>query len=721
MGALKAPGPDGFQVLFYQKHWDLVAPNVYHLVLSTLEGKGLPNNLNDTFLVLIPKIDHPEVPAHFRPIGLCNVIYKIITKTIVNRIKPLLPQITSSTQTSFVPGRQITDNIVIVQEVLHTMKRKHGAKSYMALKIDFKKAYDRLKWPFVRNTLLEMNFPILLVEVIMECISSPSMRVLWNGEPTEAFRPSRGIRQGDPLSPYLFILCMERLNQVIEEAIINGLWHPIYASRGGPKLSNLCFADDIILFAEASLDQAPIINDCLQRFCAASGQKVSLQKSRVYFSKKVSQEHGSAIGAALGMDITKDLGFYLGMPTLTSRVTRATYAHLCEKVDRRLAGWKSKYLSLAGRITLAKSTVSTLATYSMQMAKIPRSICDELDIRSRRFIWGGTEEKKRIHLISWDTLQLPREKGGLGFRSARQINATFLTKLGWQVLTEPNVLWSRVLRHKYCKGRCDVDMFNATTTMSNVWKGIVDNAKWIAKGSAVAVGNGRTTLFWDHCWVADNYLWDLATAPIPADLDGAAVEEMRVPGVSWRWECFAHLLPNLVLNSIVNLKLVEDPSCGDIRYWKGTTNGNFSIKYALQIMREDQNIPSHPQWDVVWHLPALKNIPPNHAFGFLFGWSSIIEYWVMRIGCSAISLMTLVVHVAISKEMKPFYTSFEIAQLQEVFGRKSVALQVFPVSLVETYPLGLCEICTQLTRICLKNGTFALLWFYGGIGVGVIV
>lgn len=286
MGALKAPGPDGFQVLFYQKHWDLVAPNVYHLVLSTLEGKGLPNNLNDTFLVLIPKIDHPEVPAHFRPIGLCNVIYKIITKTIVNRIKPLLPQITSSTQTSFVPGRQITDNIVIVQEVLHTMKRKHGAKSYMALKIDFKKAYDRLKWPFVRNTLLEMNFPILLVEVIMECISSPSMRVLWNGEPTEAFRPSRGIRQGDPLSPYLFILCMERLNQVIEEAIINGLWHPIYASRGGPKLSNLCFADDIILFAEASLDQAPIINDCLQRFCAASGQKVSLQKISCLFFKK---------------------------------------------------------------------------------------------------------------------------------------------------------------------------------------------------------------------------------------------------------------------------------------------------------------------------------------------------------------------------------------------------------------------------------------------------
>lgn len=179
----------------------------------------------------------------------------------------------------------------------------------------------------------------------------------------------------------------------------------------------------------------------------------------------------------LSMDSTDDLGMYLGMPTLTSRVTRATFSHLCEKIDRRLSGWKTKYLSLAGRITLANTTVASLGFYSMQTAKIPRTVCDEMDKKVRRFIWGGNEDTRKIHLISWETLQRPKQQGGLGLRSARQANSAFLTKLGWRLLTEPNALWSRVLRSRYCKGRCDVDMFQPKNGMSNVWSGITENAR----------------------------------------------------------------------------------------------------------------------------------------------------------------------------------------------------------------------------------------------------
>lgn len=191
---MKAPGPDGFQVIFYQKNWAIVAPNIYNMALEALEGHGLPQSINDTFLVLIPKNDNPGQPSQFRPIGLCNVTYKIITKAILNRNKPILAKVTSHSQTSFVPGRQITDNIVIFQEVLHTMKRKKGGKGYMKIKIDFEKAYDRLKWLFIKDTIMEMKLLIRMVEVILECVSSPTMRVLWNGEQTEAFNPPRGIR-----------------------------------------------------------------------------------------------------------------------------------------------------------------------------------------------------------------------------------------------------------------------------------------------------------------------------------------------------------------------------------------------------------------------------------------------------------------------------------------------------------------------------------------------
>ncbi|XP_021726206.1 uncharacterized protein LOC110693390 [Chenopodium quinoa] len=587
MGSLKAPGPDGFQALFYQKNWDTVAQNVYDLAKNVLEGKGTPDLLNETYLVLLPKVDSPDSASQFRPIGLCNVAYKIITKAIVNRIKPLLPKIIANTQSSFFPGRQITDNIVIMQEVLHTMKRKKGGKGYMTIKIDFEKAYDRLKWAFIRNTLMEMNFPIRMIEVIMECITTPSMNILWNGEKTDAFYPTRGIRQGDPLSPYLFVLCMERLNQVIEESIVANRWKPIYASRGGPLLSNLFFVDDLILFAEASIEQAEIVRDCLDRFCVASGQKVSLPKSRVFFSQNVHKDAQKGISEALGMDVTEDLGFYLGMPTLTNTVTKQTYAYLCEKIDRRLSGWKSKYLSLAGRVTLAKSAITTMANYSMQSAKIPRTVCDKIDQKSRRFIWGGNEEKNRIHLLSWETLQIPKEKGGLGIRSARQSNSAFLAKLGWRVLNEPNALWSRVLRHKYCSGQCDIDMFVPTSSMSNVWRGITENASLLKKGSAVAIGNGGRTLFWDHVWATDGPLRDVAIDQIPEDIDGAIVAELWDDDSGWKWDKIVDLLPIAALKRIAAHKVIQDPELEDIRYWKGGKAGEFSVKDAMRLIKDD--------------------------------------------------------------------------------------------------------------------------------------
>ncbi|XP_056688102.1 uncharacterized protein [Spinacia oleracea] len=348
------------------------------------------------------------------------------------------------------------------------MKRKQGAKGLMAIKIDFKKAYDRLRWAFIRDTLMQINLSLLLVSTIMECVTSTSLKVLWNGESSESFLPSRGIRQGDQLSPYLFVICMERLYQTIEEAIILKRWRPIRACRDGPVLSNLFFTNDIILFAEASMDQAIVIQEYLERFCMASGQKVSLPKSRVFFSNNVCEDNRNAIYTTLGMDSTMNLGLHLGMPTLSSRITKEKFSHLCEKIDRRLVGWKTKYLSLTGRITLAKSTISSMAFYSMQTEKLPLAICDEIDKRTRWFIWGGSETKRATHLLAWEVLQNPREFGGIRIRSASQANAAFLTKLGWRVLTETNSLCSRVLRAKYCNGRCDVDMFNAKPGMSNV-------------------------------------------------------------------------------------------------------------------------------------------------------------------------------------------------------------------------------------------------------------
>ena len=145
MGSFKAPGQDGFQALFYQKCWDLVRGSVCEMEMRVLQGQPLPEGPNRTYLMLIPKTENPHKPSQFRSISLYNVAYKIITKTIVQPLQGVLPELIAPTQASFVPGRTIWDNIVIMQELLHTMRKTKGKRACMAIKIDLEKTYDRLR------------------------------------------------------------------------------------------------------------------------------------------------------------------------------------------------------------------------------------------------------------------------------------------------------------------------------------------------------------------------------------------------------------------------------------------------------------------------------------------------------------------------------------------------------------------------------------------------
>ncbi|CAJ2654248.1 unnamed protein product [Trifolium pratense] len=276
--------------LKYHEGFAKVLPRVqsdHHPILVLLKGETTTNrnrpfrfevwvnpslisSINNTLLVLIPKVDKPEFVSQFRPIALCNVVYKIITKVIVNRIKPLLDGIISPYQSSFIPGRTIHHYIIVAQEMVHSMARMKGNKMFMSIKIDLEKAYDRLNWNFVENCLIECKFPHNLINIIKHCISSPSFKILWNGDKTDMFTPSRGIRQGDPLSPYLFVICMERLSHIIADQVDAEYWKPMRA--------------------EASIEQVHCIMHCLDIFCQASGQKINNQKTEIYFSKNVDQQ-----------------------------------------------------------------------------------------------------------------------------------------------------------------------------------------------------------------------------------------------------------------------------------------------------------------------------------------------------------------------------------------------------------------------------------------------
>ena len=201
MGPLKSPCVDGIPALFFQKHWDSIKKPLLRMIKNIFNGGEFDASICKTMIVLIPKNDKPESFNHFRPISLCNMVYKIITKVIANRMKSIMGKIISPMQSSFVPGRHIIDNIVITQEVIHSMERMKGNDRYMAIKVDLEKAYDRLDWGFILDTLMDVGIPGFLVNVIMKYLSSTSLQVSWNGSLSTSFKPSQGVRQGDPFSP----------------------------------------------------------------------------------------------------------------------------------------------------------------------------------------------------------------------------------------------------------------------------------------------------------------------------------------------------------------------------------------------------------------------------------------------------------------------------------------------------------------------------------------
>ena len=273
----KSLGRDGMNAMFYQKHWDIVGPLVSKATLDVLNEQADLCSINSTIVTLIPKVNEPRTVGDFRPISLCNVLYKVISKVLINRLKPILPLIIYGTHSAFVPGRLITDNALIAYECLrHLRLLKGGKKCYATMNMDMSKAYVRVEWIFIEKMLTKIGFSNNWVVKIMRCVTSLRYSFQINGRILGEVIPTRGLRQGDPLSPYLFLICAEGLSALLRHAESRNDIVGVKIARNAPSVSHLFFVDDSLLFIKASTRSLQAIQKIFCLYSECSGQVIAL-------------------------------------------------------------------------------------------------------------------------------------------------------------------------------------------------------------------------------------------------------------------------------------------------------------------------------------------------------------------------------------------------------------------------------------------------------------
>jgi hypothetical protein len=447
LGLSKAPGPDGFTALFYMKYWDCVKDIVLQAIWNFFKHDQLLKEQNHTFIALIPKKIGASSVHHYRPISLCNIIYKIISKLLANRLKPLLSNIISPFQTAFVPGRHIQDNSILAHEMLHSLKSKRGRGGLMAVNVAMEKAFDKMEWNFLLVILQKLGFHAKWINWIRLCISTSSFSVLLNGSPFGLFSPSRGLRQGDPLSPFLFIIGSEVISRLFYSSL-----HGFPIARSCAPLNHLLFADDVVIFTTATATEAGIIQMCLDKYSRWSGQTVNVTKSNILFSKNTAPSMISSIQTILPYTCTPATARHLSLPLLFGKSKTATFSNILDKVQAKIEGWRSKTLSQAGKTVLVKVVASAIPSYAMSTFLLPDGLCHQLDRAFINFWWGFPKDKARnLSLKSWESLCLPKDQGGLGFRLMKEVNLSLISKLGWKLFSNQDCLWVSLFKAKYFK------------------------------------------------------------------------------------------------------------------------------------------------------------------------------------------------------------------------------------------------------------------------------
>uniref|UniRef100_A0A803PEK8 Reverse transcriptase domain-containing protein n=1 Tax=Cannabis sativa TaxID=3483 RepID=A0A803PEK8_CANSA len=393
MNPVKAPGVDGLPTLFYQKFWGKLQTEVIAVCLKMLnEGADL-ECLNETIIALLPKVEKPVRVEEFLPISLCNVIYKIVSRCLACRLRSTMSAVISDTQSAFVQERLIHDNAIIGYEGLHCMRKnrfRNGTK--MALKLDMAKAYDRVEWHFLRAMMMRLGYDIDWVDKVMRCVTSVSFSFLINGDVQGRVIPERGLRQGDPLSPFLFLFYAEAFSNLIQHEEQEGSLRGLRFGRRGLSVSHLFFVNDSLIFMDADMGSCQRFKGLLDLYSDASGQLVNFHKSEVCFGRNVDRGFSNSLLLFWGSE---------RLNTMEKKIHWCKWAHLCKPKEKGGLGFRD--LGLFNQALLAKQVwrcirfPDNLCSQVLKASYFPtRSILEAKSGAHASFVWRSLMWGKKV-------------------------------------------------------------------------------------------------------------------------------------------------------------------------------------------------------------------------------------------------------------------------------------------------------------------------------------
>ncbi|GAU43245.1 hypothetical protein TSUD_241360 [Trifolium subterraneum] len=499
-------------------------------------------------------------------------------------LKCCLDKCVSQEQSAFVEGRLILDNALIATEVIHALKRKtQGRRGEFALKIDISKAYDKVDWGFLRGVMTKMGFTDVWIRWVMMCVSSVNYSVLINSDRVGPISPGRGLRQGDPLSPYLFILVTECLTALIHQAVGRGDLHGVRICRGAPEVSHLLFADDCFLFCRANVAEANELMRILHTYEIASGQEVNLVKSEVFISRNMSQAAKEDLSRILGVKLVLGTGIYLGLPSMVGR---------------------SKEIMI-------KSVLQAISSYVMSMFILPASLIDDIKKMINAFWWRGgntnnNSSHKGIHWLAWERLACPKAHGGLGFRNFEAFNKAMVAKQVWNIIQNPNTLVAKLIKARYFPHS---SLFEAPLgyNPSFAWRSMWRARQILSLGCRWRIGSGDNICVMHDPWLRGSAnRW--VPLPQPAGVYQLSVRDLLHEDYkAWNIAKVRNLFSNDVAEKILETPLVRSVR-EDKVVWEEERNGCYSVKsgykLAMRYIIGSDKYHVVGNWNGIWKAQA---------------------------------------------------------------------------------------------------------------------